>query len=511
MKYAEGKNRYIQILVLLLIGTGVYLFSGQEWMVLEKDSYTYLNATIGNIGVMPVYPFFLSVLKYFFGENLYLDAAVVIQSVIAILCTVIFVLYLQSVFRLRFLEMILFYIAAMLPYAIDLPKVCVTHQLITESLAFSLFYIYFICLMQYVLFKKRKWLFVTLGMVVLMALTRSQLIFLFIVTAVFFVGTEFAGEWKVKGIKKWLKAGRNFLLSIVAAYLLVLVVYQLREGYVVYVHPAINNRNQEVSASESNSEEKANASAVDSEKVKNQKKVSQMTHLIIIRGFYQADEEDIALFDTPEMQEIFQRVYDEVDKREFRYEYAEPGLYMWKDLVKDKIPGAAGEAINHYLTENPDAEIDKEKVMRELGMKVLLKHFDRYLYHSVRLMIVGFISSVFFQIEKIYLLCHFITLFLFVLTIVCMLYCMKYNGEKKVVAFAGATVGFICMLVAVITFVFVPLQRYMVYAMGIFYCSLYLLMKESLLITAERFPDNRLLALAVNILDGQADQRNSNP
>ena len=105
----------------------------------------------------------------------------------------------------------------------------------------------------------------------------------------------------------------------------------------------------------------------------------------------------------------------------------------------------------------------------------------------------------------------FITLFLFVLTIVCMLYCMKYKRGKKVVAFAGATVGFICMLVAVITFVFVPLQRYMVYAMGVFYCSIYLLMKESLLITAERFPDNRLLTVAANILGGQADQRNSNP
>ena len=505
MTHAESKNRHIQILVLLLIGSAFYLFSGREWMVLEEDSYTYLSATIGNIGVMPIYPLFLSVVRCFFGEILYLDVVVVIQSIIAMLCTMIFVLYLQSVFRLKFLETILLYLAAMLPFAIDLPRVCVTHQVITESLAFPFFYIYFICLMQYVVTERRKWLFVTAGMVVIMALIRSQLIFLFIVTAIFFVGAEFARDWKDKGVKKWLKAGRNVLFSMVVTCLLVLAVYQLRGSYVVYVHPAINNRNQEITVSESNNEEKTNASATDVAKIKNQTKLSQMTHLIIIRGFYEADEEDVVLFDTPEMQEIFRRVYDEVDKKEFRYEYAEPGLYMWKDLVKDKIPGVAREAINHYLSENPEVQIDIDKVMRTLGMKVLLKHFDRYLYHSIRLMIVGFISSVFFQIEKIYLLCHFITLFLFVLSIVCMIYCMKNKGEKKVVVFAGATVGFICMLVAVITLVFVPLQRYMVYAMGIFYCSMYLLVKESLLITAEKFPDNRILSVAANILGGHSD------
>lgn len=487
MKHAETKKRYVQILILILIGTAFYLFSGQEWMVLEKDSQVYLDTSINNVGVMPVYPLFLSVIKYIFGETLYLDAAVVIQSITAMLFTMIFVLYLQCTFRLKYIETILFYIGAMLPFAIDLPRVCVTHQIITESLAFSFFYIYFMFLMKYVLSGKRKWVFAATGMAAFMALTRSQLIFLFIVTAIFFVGTEFAGDGRSKSIKRWMKAGRNFLFSIVVMYLLVLFVYQLRGNYFTYIHPAVNNRNQKMAASESKNEKKENVSMTESEEIKyGDTTTSQMTHLIIIRGLYEADEEDIILFDTPEMQEIFKRVYDEIDKREYRYEYAEPGLYMWKDLVRDKIVNVAGGAINNYLNENPGVQINKEEVMRELGMKVLLKHFDRYLYHSVRLMIVGFISSIFFQIEKIYLLCHFITLFLLGLSIWGMLYCIKYKGEKNVVVFAGSSVGFICLLVGIITFVFVPLQRYMVYAMGIFYCSLYLLMKEVLLITAER-------------------------
>ena len=501
MKFVESKNRYLQILILLLIGTAFYVFSGQEWMVLEKDSQFYLDATTNTTGVMPIYPLFLSAVKYIFGETLYLDAAVVIQSIIAMLFTMIFVLYLQYTFRLKFIETILFYIGAMLPFSIELPRVCATHQMMTESLAFSLFYIFFMFLVQYVFCGKRKWIFLTTGMAVFMALIRSQLLFLIIVAAIFFVCTEFVKDKKSRGIKKWIKAGLNLLLCVVITYMLVLFVYKVKERYYVYVLSSANNRSQRTEATEIKNEEKENVSTAESEEKKYQETISQMTHLIIIRGIFEADEEDVVLFDTPEMQEIFRRVYDEADKRQYRYEYAEPGLYMWRDLVKDKLVYAANDGINKYLSENRGTQIDKEEVMRELGMKVLLKHFDRYLYHSIRLMIVGFISSVFFQIEKIYWLCHLITLFLFVLSICGMLYCIKYKGKKNVVVFAGVTVGFICLSVGVITLVFVPLQRYMVYAMGIFYCSMYLLMKESLLITAKRFPDNRLLAAAANILE----------
>ena len=40
------------------------------------------------------------------------------------------------------------------------------------------------------------------------------------------------------------------------------------------------------------------------------------------------------------------------------------------------------------------------------------------------------------------------------------------------------TVLFIIMMVVIINIVFMGLQRYMVYAMGIFYCGLYLITKE---------------------------------
>lgn len=502
-------QKYVQILVLLLLGIAFYLFSGQEWMVIEKDSQFYMYPTMDNVGIMPIYPLFLFIIRSVFGEALYLDAAVIIQSILALVLTMIFVLYLQRTFQLKFAETVLLYIGTMLPFSIELPIACYTHEIMTEAVAYSFFYVYFIFLMQYIFFRKKKWLLLTMIMAAFMGLIRSQLIFLLIITGIFFVFTEFVNDKENKKIKRWIKAGINLLVSMIAAFVLVLLIYQFREGYFVHVLPAINARNQEIEAEENESDEKGNIATVETVETEYSESMSQMTHLIMIRGFYEADEEDIALFNTPEMQEIFQRVYDEVDQREYRYVYARSGLYMWKDIMQDKIVGAAGKAIRNYMSDNPEVQIDKEKVVRELGMKVLLKHFDRYIYHSIRLMIPGFISSVFFQIEKIYGLCHVITLLIYGIAIFGMIYCKKYHGEKKTVGFAFATVGFICLSVGIINIVFTGLQRYMVYAMGIFYCSMYLLMKESLLITAKRFPDNRLLAVTANILSGQAGQGKS--
>lgn len=466
------EKQQIQILVLFVIGLVFYLFLGQEWVVIEKDSRFYLDPTLQNSGVMPFYPLFLFGIRCIFGENLYLDAAVVIQSLFAIICTMTFVLYLQNIFCMKFAETVLCYLFTMLPFSIELPRVWITHEIMTESVAYALFYIYFIFVLQYVFHPKMKWLFTTAGIAVVMGLIRSQLVFLLIVTAIFFACVEFTKDKESKVSKRFIKAVKNLCIGAVGTCVMVFFIYQIRTCYLTYVVPAIGRIEQE--AEKDNTE----TQITDSAQTKQQETMSQMTHLIIIRGFYEADEEDVGLFDTPEMQEIFRRVYAATDKLQYRYVYARQDLYMWQDLVKDKIVGVARGEILTYLDENPDVSLDVSQAVRELGMKVLWKHFGRYLYHTMRLMISGFISSVFFQIGRIYFLCHIVTLLLFVMDIVGMIYCMRNREDKKAAVFALVTVGFIIMMVGITNLVFIGLQRYMVYAMGIFYCSLYLLLKE---------------------------------
>ena len=118
-------------------------------------------------------------------------------------------------------------------------------------------------------------------------------------------------------------------------------------------------------------------------------------------------------------------------------------------------------------------------------------------------MIPGFIASVFFQIERIYFLCHIITLLLFAIAVTGVIYCMKNSRDHRVAVFMIVTLGVIIMMVSIINLIFTGLQRYMVYMMGIFYCNMYLLMKDTVITVAQRFPHNRLLVGAARILGGQ--------
>ncbi|MDE6386365.1 MAG: hypothetical protein K2L82_01010 [Lachnospiraceae bacterium] len=512
-KRAQMRRKMIQILVLTAMGIMFYLVLGQEWIAIEDDTPFYLNPR--REGVMPVYPLFLFVVKCIFGEKIYLDAVVVIQSVLAIVCTMAFVLYLQKHFRLHWIETVLLYIACMLPFSIYLPEAGITHQILTEGLSYAIFYLYFMLLLQYVFEQKIRWLIAATAMAGFMELIRSQMLFLLGVTAAVFVCVEFVKSRKDKVSRRIIKVGANCVIGVIGILVVVTLVYKIFGWYWVHQLPVIEKRNQQTVAADAGASAEGAAQSVQGEEsavqqdasgtspvqetVQEEKSdapvnednpgtLSQFTSLIITRGIYEIDEDDIELFDSPEMKEIFQRVFDAIDAEQYRYVYARQDLYMWRDLVKDEIPIIVFGHVGAYLRDNPEVQMNNVQICRELGMKVLLHHFDRYLYHSFRMMVSGFISSVFFQIERIYFLCHIITLLLYLAAATGIIYCLKKGGNKKVAAFAGTTLGYIFLMVVVTNLVFLGLQRYMVYAMGIFYCSMYLLAREAALITAEDLP-----------------------
>lgn len=521
-------KRTVQILILAVMGILFYLVLGQEWIAIEDDTPFYLNPR--REGVMPVYPLFLFGVKCIFGERLYLDAVVVIQSVLAIVCTMVFVLYLQKQFQLKFIETVLLYVACMLPFSIYLPEAGITHQILTEGLSYAFFYLYFLLLLQYVFTQKIRWVAAATAMAGFMELIRSQMLFLLGVTAAVFVFVEFVKGKKDKASRRILRAGADCVIGIVGIFLVVSLVYKIYGWYYIHQLPVIENWGQKTVAEQAEVSEQFEASeqnavsepagegngeadsgtggglegdagqqdtggqeAQDTAQqeeskttnAENSGSFSQFTSLVITRGIYEIDADDIELFDSPEMKEIFQRVFDAVDAEQYRYVYARQDLYMWKDLVKDRIPLVVFGHVGAYLRDNPDVQMDNVKICQELAVKVLLHHFDRYLYHSFRMMISGFISSVFFQIERIYLLCHIITLLLYLAAAAGIIYCLRRGGNRKVAAFALTTLAYIFLMVTVTNLVFLGLQRYMVYAMGIFYCSLYLLAREAVLITAE--------------------------
>lgn len=461
MKDKIGDNRIAKIIILSVIGILFYLMIyGDEWICMEKDSYSYINPT-GRVGVMLGYPLFLFLHKLIAGEY-YLNLVIITQAALAIICTMVFTMYLENTFQLRFWETIFIYLLCMLPFSIYLPQSNITHQILTEGITYALFYIYFVCCLEYLDKKRKKNLATVIVITMLLSMIRSQLLFLYIVTLGLFV----YAEWKKEEKKKFFKAVVSFVLGSICMVASIFCVYKIQNIFANNVVPLIM-------AEKENSD-----GIIGKEEQTQEESFSQFLHVVMIRGFLEMEEEDENLFETEEKQELFRRIYQVLDEEKCLSSYVEEGLYMWKDLFKGDIVSVAGKEINTFLEENPDTSFTKSSIVFEFGLKIIFKHFGRFIYHTCRILLVGFMASVFFQIDKIYLLCHIITIFLFLFAFSILFIMYKKKIDERAVALLGFTLFYLVIMVGVISIVFFTLQRYMVYAMGIFYISIYICLRQ---------------------------------
>ena len=424
----SGKRDRITYAIMLALGLLFYLLPG-EWLSIEDDSAGYLENS--GEGVWPGYPAFLSFFRRIFPQEGFLDAVVIAQSLLAVICTFLFVLVLKKQFKLRRLECILLYVLSMLPFSIYLPESGITHQIMTEGITYAVFYLYFIMVIKGVWTLRYRWYIGSMAVAILLGLTRSQMLFLQVICLLLLIWITYK------------RFGKKLVVRLGAC------VFVLGIGVLLLFGSKI------------------------------QSAAAQFNTVIMARGFYEADEEDVSLFEDDMMQEIFARTYELADENGRNYKYAKDGLYMWQDLVYDRMNIFAVQAIEEYDEKHPDARTkDSASVFFELGIKVMGKHLDRYLYHSLRLMIPSFIATVFFQIQPIYLLCHFAALFIYLFAITGSIFVKKSGGDRQVVELSAVIVGIMLIMVVMVNLLFMGLQRYMVYGMGIFYCAMYLLCRE---------------------------------
>lgn len=478
-KLRERRFNKSVFITLFLLGIFFYFLPG-EWIKLEKDSTAYLMG-VWRQDVMPVYPFFLNVLKNIFGETLFLNYVVILQSLLAVISTMVFVVVLQKQFRLTGYECILLYLLSMLPFSIYLPECGITHQIMTEGITYALFYLYFTTLLKGIWNLKFHWYLASVFGAILLCLIRSQMIILQVIEILLLGYIVYK-----RGLGNKVKKIIYTMLALAAGVFIALLSYKFVYSVVGWSMQLQSER----AALDENKVEAENEIAEEGGVAENESEpeivleaTTQIDSLILCRGFFEADPEDEELFEDQMMKEIFRGIYRRLDEGQHLYKYAEPGLYMWEKLVYDKVGIEAYLTIMEYDEQNPGIRSKSAgEIWRELGTKILLKHFDRYIYHTMRLMISSFIAAVFFQIRPIYLLCHFIALFIYLFALFQMIYSARKKVDKRKIEFMAAIFIFIIVLAVVINIVFKGIQRYMVYGMGIFYCALYLLVKDTILL-----------------------------
>lgn len=493
---------YISLAVLALVA---FLFFGGSEYVLFDDSPSYMR--IKRIeGVMPIYPFFLLLNQYLFGLERYLNAVVIEQTFFAAICLILFTKMVRDEFDLNYWESYLVFFLSLLPFTTEMPQSMATQQILTEGLSYSLFYLFMIILLKAVWTKKFTWFAGSVGMVVILAMLRSQLQILFGVCGVIFFYIICRRKLHGKKIFLLIRVAVGIIGCLCICFFGIFTVSRITDKYMdtirtnerlsmfvmkiqspeAYEEYVLSQTDGESASTEDSAGEYAQELSIE-ELAYTKLITSQYVSLIFSRGMYEADREDVELFEEEAVRGLYKELYEAVDAKGERYVYANPGLWMWRDIVGGigqvgktclMIPSA------YYVANYPELVLSdhfgetRNAHLILVGVTLIKAHFGRFIYHTLMLLPQAFICTVFFQIASIYLLCHLITLFLYLSALALMIwgYADKKVADKDA-EFMAVVLGSNVVMVVIISLVFFGQQRYLVYNFGIFYIAYYLLLR----------------------------------
>lgn len=493
----KKQTDFLFYLSLAMTAIFVFLFLGEPGYYVIDDSFTYMDITSGIEGVMPVYPLFLLANRHIFGEAGYLYAVVIEQSVFAAFCVICFIGFLKKHLHLSMLESYICFALALLPFVADLPETVIPREILSEGIAYAAFYLFFVVLLKTVWSKSFKWYVFLCICTLLMASIRSQLQILFGVCGVVcFYILVFGKKYKKK---RWLPlfiligltgcvitglAGIRATAQITIEYQKVTKAIAEKEQTAMAEADTMEKDVEEAEAAKEDdgedlietSEAAGTADSGEPEDTAEEEVRtfiplyggSQYVSLIFNKGMYEADYEDYQLFEDERFRNMFLESYEKIDEERCRYAYAEPGLWMWRDI-------ADSGRIGVICMESCPWPEDR----MPMGIMLIKAHFGRFLYHMLMLMPQAFVSTVFFQIERFYLLCHLVTLFLYVSAIALTIWAY---ADKRINRACGELMSCVlvtnCILVVAISAVFFGQKRYLFYNFGIFYMAYFLLLVQ---------------------------------
>lgn len=438
-KIFEKNTNRILFPVLAIVGFLVLLFFSRERsFFLQTDSQLYID---GNMitGVMPVYPAFLRICRNIFGESIYLNVVVYIQTLLAVVASLDLLAYVKKHFNLELLSVIVCYIALLMLWGIDYVYAGISHQILTEGLTFPLFYIYF----KYVLksmweehFYRNTALHVVWALV--MSQIRSQMKMLILISAMIFAYVI---------IRDCIRGRRNKKIVIwgfsgLAAMMLLAVVLVITKGGADQLYDALS-----------------------------------------FKALYIMDSESAELFDG-EMRNIYEMTYNALDENRYLYTYAERGFFEWRSMLAcSKTKGTMEAAWNEYSINNPGwAEsvgitcLEAEGI---IGRKMVQTNFHRFAYVTGVFFTHGLMCTVCYENDEHYLFCYMVMILAYLAFIVVSIILTKNkNTNRDVLELMIVTALIGIILNAMVAIVLFTIRRYVCYTLGLFYLSGWLCVRE---------------------------------
>lgn len=506
-KWKRKRAEWIVCGLLFLAAVTLFLTVGSREPVLFDDSRVYLRVE-RNEGVMPLYPLFILLNQYIFGDTFYLRAVVVEQVLLSAFCLVVLVETIRREFAMKAWECLIVFCFLLYPYTIEMPAAMMPQAILSEGVSYSLFYLFAAFLVKAIWRKSYGQLTAAAGITLLLALTRSQMQILFGVCGIIFwyIVCMRAKSTNKKHVLLRLTMGLAGCL-VISLFGVLLVsrignVYQnmitqkSRLYYFAFYlqepEEIVNIMNQEAGWTKQESPDLQSESAQKETQaiplVDKGFSPSQFVSLIFSKGMYEADLKDADLFEDEVVRGLFLKLYETADAEGQLHVYEEKGLWMWKDIA-DGV-GMVGKTClrtpsEYYVEYYPEIILGddfsdiRNAHLQTIGSTLLKAHFGRFLYHSLMLLPQAFVSTIFFQLAPIYLLCHLVTLFLYLSALALMIwgYADK-KADNRYAEFMAFVLGTNVVLVVVISLIFYGQQRYLVYNFGVFYAAYGLLLQH---------------------------------
>lgn len=466
------KNRKTEevILNILMILIGIIILDipfGLE-AVMFDDSPAYLARQV-IIGVVPGYPLFLSLNRAVFGEAYYLYAVVVWQILINLSASMLLIRYLRKKMALNLAESIMFFILSFVPHAVFMSEGMSSRMIVTEALAFPLFYILIVFMLKAVWERKIKYGIAGLVIAVLLSLVRTQMMLTLVIPicVIFYLIMI-----RPKSGQKYYFLKRATIGICISLLLFVGAFYAYKQcnkllqyGMVNLNRPAQNEHENNLNETYISVSEEALLDVSD------QNIEAQGRGVFYAKMLFAAEYEDRELFDDRDLREFYEKLYDELLEKELLLNSLDKDLFI-ADRIYIKLEHVYRESLRIA------GQYGQSSVSVVQIAETLFRHHPlRWLKSGLFQVPSGLISTVFFHKRAFYWFSYLITFLVYFSAFFSVIWGIKKKASRETIEFVVLTILNNFLFVFATSVVHIGLQRYVVYGFGIFYMSLYCLMK----------------------------------
>ena len=428
----------VGFLALLLIGTPGYDVQGDAMQYIEMGGY-----------LPPLYPVFLWILRSMFGEASYLTVTVFVQCMLGAFSMTCILHFISRKYRCAKWILGVMLVMLFAPYVREsmreVPRYMYSHLILTEAISIPLFYLYVWSGMHAIENKRIIDFFGMNFWAFLLVLSRAQFLVCIILNCVVLVYLV------------WNQKNRKMIFFMEGMALIIIAYLSTGMCEDAYKQARLGTT-----------------------------KSAWNSAYFLLHALYASDAEDVAIYEEPDYQELYARLYKQLDEIEYNYKYLSGTVYdksnhwsvgfskIYRDLKDTVSVYVEEQGITDRLEQDEMISQYVSGLMKPLFVKNGISSFLYSLYQFP----ISMCSNVFVVKANHMWFSYIGTILIYIVTACVGIWRFRQKHDSFAVWFMVFMLCFMIGNSLVVGYVLHTQARYLLYSMGTFYVSLVLLAVE---------------------------------